>query len=454
MKRNHHVNQPLHPDIVLIHCHDLGRWLNIYGMPNVPSPNIARFAEHSVVFENAHAAAPLCSPARGALFTGMSPYVNGIQGLSHNAWRYRENVLTAPEHLRPLGYHSALIGLQHENVDPTVLGFDECPGQGFLPRVNQVVDATEDWLSQLAPVGTRDPLFLTIGTWEVHRPWPHEDYSPADPAQVDVPDFLPDNAGTRSDIADCYGAISQVDDGFGRLIAALDAALDSENTMVILTTDHGAAFPGGKSTLRDSGTGVTLVIRPPASWEVAPHRVSNVVSHMDVVPTLIDLAGGGAPAELEGVSLLPMLTGEAEGDPGRLVYSAKDYHDTYDPKRAVRSKSFAYIRNYEPGPKLQLAIDLEKSKTRQSMGDAHMEPRPNEELYDRGIDPAEKYNRAGDPEYAHITAEYAAALHEWLTSIGDPIEKAPTPPAPARSRVVDPLPAVGQSATPRASADW
>lgn len=442
------MTQPLHPDVVLIHCHDLGRWLNIYGMTHVPSPNIARFAERSVVFENAHSAAPLCSPARGALFTGMSPYVNGIQGLSHNAWRYRENVLTAPERLRPYGYHSALIGLQHENVDPTVLGFDECPGQGFLPRVNQVVEATEDWLAHLAPAERRDPLFLTVGTWEVHRPWPHEDYSPADPDQVDVPDFLPDNAGTRSDIADFYGAIAQFDDGFGRLMAALDATLDPANTMVILTTDHGAAFPGGKSTLRDSGTGVTLIVRPPVSWGVDPHRVSTVVSHMDLVPTLIELAGGAAPAELEGVSLLPVLRGQSEGDPGRLVYSAKDYHDTYDPKRAVRSASYAYIRNYEPGPNLQLAIDLEKSKTRQMMGDRHLEPRPREELYDRGLDPAEKDNRAEDPAYAHIKEEYAAALHSWLIRIGDPIETAPTPPAPQRSRAVDPLPAVVRSSTP------
>lgn len=440
-EKEYQVTPPLRPDIVLIHCHDLGRWLNIYGMPNVPSPNIARFAERSIVYENAHSAAPLCSPARGALFTGLSPYVNGIQGLAHNAWRYRENVLTAPERLRPFGYHSALIGLQHENVDPTVLGFDECPGQGFLPRVNQVVEAAEDWLCQLPSTGDRDPLFLTVGTWEVHRPWPSDDYIPADPRNVDVPAYLPDTQDTRADIADFYGAISQFDDGFGRLIAAIDRALDPSNTLIVFTTDHGAAFPGAKSTLRDSGTGVTLVVRPPDAWAVEPRRVANVVSHMDVVPTLIQVAGGNVPTELEGVSLLPTLAGESDGDPDRLVYSAKDYHDTYDPKRAVRSKSFVYIRNYEPGPRLQLAIDLEKSKTRRSMGNLHLEPRPEEEFYDRSNDPAEMHNRSEEPEYAIVKAEYAAALHEWLERIGDPIETKPTAPAPARSRATDPLPA-------------
>lgn len=433
------MDKTSNPDIVLIHCHDLGRWLNMYGMPHVPSQHIDDFARQSVVFDNAHAAAPLCSPSRGALFTGVSPYVNGIQGLAHNGWRYRENVLTAPERLRPLGYRSTLIGLQHENVDPRVLGFDECAGLGFLPRVNQVVDATEDWLSQLAPRDQRAPIFLTVGTWEVHRPWLPEDYTPADPALVDVPPYLPDNEGTRSDIADFYGSIEQFDGGFGRLLEAIDATLDPATTMVIFTTDHGAAFPGAKSTLRDPGTGVALIIRPPAAWQVPPRRVRNVVSHVDIVPTLIDLAHGDIPSDLEGESLLPILRGRGEGDPDRMIFAAKDYHDSYDPKRAARSTSFAYIRNYQAGPVLQLAIDLEKSKTRQSMGDEHLAPRPIEEFYDRRVDPAEQDNRAADPAYAEHKEVHLAALRAWLTRVGDPIETQPTAPAPARSRSVDAL---------------
>lgn len=436
-----------HPDVVLIHCHDLGRWLSVYGMPHVPSAHIDRFARQSIVFENAHAAAPLCSPSRGALFTGLSPYANGIQGLAHNGWRYRENVLTAPERLRPLGYRSTLIGLQHENVDPTVLGFDECAGLGFLPRVSQVVEATQRWLGTLLPRDQREPIFLTVGTWEVHRPWPEEDYRPADPALVDVPPFLPDNEGTRADIADFYGSIAQFDDGFGRLLRSIDERLDPSTTMVIFTTDHGAAFPGAKSTLRDPGTGVALIIRPPAAWQPRPRRVESVVSHVDLLPTLIDAADGEIPAELEGQSLLPILFGGEDGDPDRLVYSAKDYHDTYDPKRAVRSVSFAYIRNYEPGPDLQLAIDLETSKTRRSMGDEHLRARPREEFYDRRVDPAELVNRADEPAYAEPMRHFGAALTAWLERVGDPIADRPTAPAPARSRSVDALPAL-QRTTP------
>jgi arylsulfatase A-like enzyme len=429
------------PDIVLIHGHDLGRWLSIYGMSHVPSPNIAAFAADAVVFESAHSAAPLCSPARGALFTGISPHRNGIQGLVHDAWRYREGVVTAPEHLRAAGYHSALIGLQHENVDPTVLGFDECPGLGFLPRSYQAVEATSDWLARVPTAGEREPIFLTIGTWEGHRPWPHDDYEPGEPEKVDVPPYLPDNEHTRRDIADFYGSIRQFDRDFGRLLALIDDHFDADNTMVILTTDHGAAFPRAKSTLYDAGTGVTLIVRPPRSWACPTGRVEALVSHLDVLPTLLDAAGAAIPPELEGISLLPLIRGDTEGDPNRVIFTAKSYHDVYDPKRAARSLSYTYIRNYAAGPRLQLAIDLEKSATRQGMGDDHLGPRPQDEFYDRSVDPDELHDRAKDPSYASLRDNYSTLLSDYLRASGDPITTMPLEPATPRSRAVDALPA-------------
>lgn len=445
------MSSSTHPDVILIHCHDLGRWLPAYGMPHVPAPNISEFADESVVFENAHSASPLCSPARAALFSGISPYRNGVQGLVHNAWRYREGVRTAPELLGQLGYRSALIGLQHESVDPTVLGFDECPGLGFLPRTNQVVEATERWLGQLPGRDQRKPLFLTIGTWEVHRPWGREDYEPTDPSEVDVPGFLPDNEHTRRDIADFYGAIAQLDAGFGRLLAAIDASLGRENAMVVFTTDHGAAFPRAKSTLYDSGTGVSFMIRPPGSWGVSPHRVKNLTSHMDLIPTLLELAGGQAEDWLEGESLLPLLKAATGQEDGRVIFTSKSFHDTYDPKRAARSADYVYIRNYEPGPKLQLAIDLETSHTRKGMGDAHLEPREPEELYDRRVDPLETVNVVHEAKYSEVRARYAELLREWLERTGDPIETSPIEPAPPRTRHVDDLPPVGPIRLPTPS---
>jgi arylsulfatase A-like enzyme len=442
----------IQPDIVLVHAHDLGRWLTVYGNASSPTPRLQEFAERSIVFDDAHASAPLCSPSRGSLFTGLSPHRHGIQGLTHLQWRYREGVRTIPEVLREFGYRSMLIGLQHENVDASVLGFDEVRGAGFLPRGHQVVDDAIKVLPSLPKRADRDPLFLTIGMWEVHRPWPAEDYEPADPTEVAVPAYLPDNADTRADIAAFHGSIAYFDAAIGRLLDAVDRDLDPATTMVVFTTDHGVAFPRAKGTLYDAGTGVSLIIRPPTSWGARSRRSSSLVAHVDLLPTFIDLAGGEPDPQLEGMSLVPELLGTPELAPDRVLVTEKTYHNHYDPIRAVRTSDFVYIRNFVDNPKLTLSADLENSRTRQGMGDAHLEPRPAEELFDRRKDPQELDDVASVDAYAQVREEYSRLLQEWMLATDDPVRHEVVPTPPRRSRETDALPPVAPVISPRLSA--
>lgn len=425
------LSVPAQPNIVLIHCHDLGTWLPCYGMGSVPSPHLNKFADESIVFEHAFATAPLCTPARSSLFTGLQPHQNGLMGLVHSGWRYRPGVETLPELLRPHSYHSALIGLQHEDLDSRVLGYDEVHGLGFLPRAMEVARHTEQWLQQ--PREDSTPFFLTLGTWETHRPWPAEDYEAADPSAVDVPAYLPDNADTRGDIAAFHGSIRQLDEAIGRILGALDASPHAENTLVIFTTDHGAAFPRAKSTLYDSGVQVAFMVRPPRTWEVAPGRRARLTSHLDVAPTLIELAGGEPPQHLVGESFLSALQGEDRTDPTRALVLEKSHHDRYDPIRAIRTDRAKYIRNFRPGPQVPLALDLEESPTRRGMGHL-LPPKPSEELYLLRDDPAELRNLAEEPGFEDLRAELAGRLDHCLRSTADPVLDGdiPAPPVPDR----------------------
>lgn len=423
----------MRPNVVLLHGHDFGRWLPAYGMPSVPAPALTEFARGATVFDNAHATAPLCTPARGSLFTGLSPHRNGLMGLTHHGWTYRPGVATLPEMLRPLGYHTALVGLQHEDHDATVLGFDEVCGLGFLPRALPVADEAVRWLRERHRDGADEPFFLTVGMWEAHRPWPEEDYRHADPARVDVPGHLPDNEHTRADIAAFHGALRQLDEAMGRVLAAVGRNADPANTMVIVTTDHGAAFPGAKGTLYEPGTGVALLVRPPRSWGAAPARYRGLVSHLDIAPTLLEVAGAPPPAHLEGQSLVPALTG-APPDADRFLVTQKTYHDGYDPIRAVRSLRHSYVRNLVPGPRLRLSRDLAESPTALGMDDAHLAPRPREELYDLAGDPFERVNLAESPEHAEIRAELAARLDDWMAAADDPVRHGEVPPPPPAVR--------------------
>ena len=424
------------PDVILIHCHDLGRWLGAYGVHGVPTPHLDRFSESAVVFENAHSAAPLCSPARAALFTGLDPHRNGVEGLSHHGWRYRAGVRTLPERVRSHGYRSVLIGLQHEHPDPDVLGFDEVRGAGFLPRANVVVDDAIEWMMSLAGRDDRLPLFVSVGLWEVHRPWPAEDYPAADPGSVVVPAYLPDAAETREDIAAFYGSIAQMDAAVGRLLDAVDTVFDPAHTVVVFTTDHGAAFPRAKGTLYDAGTGVALLVRAP---DAPARRESAVVSHLDLVPTVLEFSGQLSDDDLDGVSLVPLLREARAADPGRVIFTQKSYHDDYDPIRCARSRDFAFISNLVDGPRLRLSLDLERSITRAAMDQAHLEPRPREEFYDRRVDPDELVNLADDGRYAVAVEEFRSLLESRMRSSHDPACRGGSPLPPRRSREIDAL---------------
>jgi arylsulfatase A-like enzyme len=433
------------PDVILVHCHDLGTWLSCYGMPSVPSPNLARFATESIVFNNAYSTAPLCSPARSSLFTALSPHANGVQGLAHHGWRYRADVRTMPELLSEAGYHSVLVGLQHEHANPAVIGFDELAGVGFLPRALPVAGAVEEYLCERERRSSGQPLLMVAGMWEVHRPWPAEDYNPADPDSVDVPAYLPDNEETRSDIAAFHGSIRQMDEAMGRLIRAVDRHTDPDNTLLIFTTDHGAAFPRAKGTLYDPGVHVAFIVRPPRQWAMEPGRRGALVSHLDVIPTLLEAAGQKVPSRLEGISLRSVLAKDLPADEdARALFFEKTYHDDYDPLRAVRTRRHKLVVNFLPGTAMPISKDLAESATFRGMNDADFPLRPEEELYDLDTDPLERLNLAGDPDAADVRRDLRGRLDAWMQATGDPLLRGPISTPPTQNRHQDALPALEQ----------
>jgi len=207
-------------------------------------------------------------------------------------------------------------------------------------------------------------------------------------------------------------------EAFGRILRAVEANSGDRETLVLLTTDHGIAFPRAKSTLYDSGVKVSFIVRPPASWAVAPARRAALTSHLDIVPTLLDAAGAAAPAGLPGRSIRPLLTSEPAED-SRVLYLEKTYHDGFDPMRAVRDSDSKLIRNYAQGPARQ-PLDIEQSTTHRGMPQEPLPDRPREELYDLVSDPDELRNVIGQPGYAPLQRRLAELLDSHLIETDDP----------------------------------
>ncbi|MGJ0119506.1 sulfatase family protein [Williamsia sp. MIQD14] len=408
---------PTRDSVLFVHWHDLGRHLACYGAAGVVSPHLDALAAAGVLLTDAHAAAPLCSPARGALFTGRYPHSTGLIGLAHHGFEYHDDVRTLPAILSAAGWTTQLFGMQHESSDPARIGFDDWDVSDS--RCDHVVARSQEWLTEH---GTDGPFLLTAGFFETHRPYPADEYPPEDPAGVTVPPFLPDARPVREDIAGLQASVTKADAAVGRLLQTVtDLGLD-DSTWIVFITDHGVAFPRAKSTLYEAGTGVACIIRPPSARGVAPHHYSDLFSGVDLSPTLLDALGLDVPDDMEGFSHAAEMFGEdpAPADPVRSeLFTEKTFHDSFDPIRAVRTPTHRYIENYARRPALSLPLDILDSPSALALDGSQDLPRPERELYDLRTDPLERTNLAEDPAHADLRDDLAARLHTWRTDTGD-----------------------------------
>ena len=414
------MTEPRRDNLLIVHWHDLGRYLGVYGHEDVLSPRLDRLAAEGILFTRAHATAPLCSPSRGSLFTGRYPQSNGLVGLAHHGWEYRTGVRTLPRILSESGWHTALFGMQHETSYPSTLGFDEFDVSNSY--CEYVVEHANRWLSD----PPSEPFLLTAGFFETHRPYPRDRYEPANADDVRVPDYLPDTGDVRQDLAEFYGSISVADAAVGRLLDTLAETGLDRNTWVVFMTDHGPALPRAKSTLYDAGTGIAMIVRPPLASALPPRVYDELVSGVDLLPTLLEILGVDIPTEVDGLShARNLLAAPVENAIVRsAVYTTKTYHDSFDPIRAIRTKEYSYIENYAARPMLDLPWDIAESAPGRTMAPLVLGERPQRELYDLAEDPTESHNLLGPgaTDKAEVIAnDLSLLLNDWRQKTNDVI---------------------------------
>jgi N-sulfoglucosamine sulfohydrolase len=433
------------PNIVVVICHDLGRHLGCYGVTGVRSPHIDAFAATGVRFEHSFCSAPQCSPSRAALWTGRFPHANGVVGLTHGGF---ENDLNPDEKhfaqvLRASGYDTHLFGAQHEARTPERCGHEHIHGSGPCGRI-----AAEfaGWLSQVDDSGPL--IFAQVNFFEPHRPFPHDDVQPMSPDRQAVPAYLPDIPEVREDLADMEASIASADRAFGEIVRAIQSSRIADNTLLLFTADHGIAFPHAKMTLYDPGIEVPLILAGPGIPAGSVRH--ELISHVDVMPTLLALAGTAGPPNLQGRSFSGLLT-QADYVPNELIFAEKTYHTYYDPMRAVRSRRWKLIANFECAPWQETSPDytnnakgyVEVSKALNVP--CELQYHPPFELYDLDNDPCEQRNLADDPRHRTTRDDLICSLRDWMKATGDPLLKGPMSQGAYRVRMQE-FQRIGQEA--------
>ena len=415
------------PNIIVFITHDQGQFLGCYDTPQTPNslrtPNLDKLANDGIRFTNYFCTAPQCSPSRGSIQTSLYPHQNGLMGLVNKGWTLPPHNKTIPMYLRENGYTTHLLGLQHESIDAKTLGYDT-----ISKRMKDYKYDTKTMLNEYKNFfedhkNDKKPFYANLGVIEIHRPfdiWSE----PVDSKKVLVPPFLPESDGVREDLGLFYGIINPVDETIGKIKEILENTGLRENTLFIYTTDHGAPFPRAKCTLYDPGIKTLLIMNCPNNVYFSGGKVfDQMISNIDLMPTLLDFVGADIPGNIEGKSFLPLLKDDML--PFRSeVFTEKTYHEIYDPMRSVRTRAFKYIHNYEPSQNLyQIPIYMERSLSGPDLMDKAKKQRPKEELYDLKEDPNEINNLAYNLAYNDILLELRQKLSNWMKKTNDPLLK-------------------------------
>lgn len=398
------------PNIIEIIWHDLGQHLNCYGWDNVNSPHLNQLAEEGTMLTNMFCTAPQCSPSRSSIMTGCYPHSNGMMGLAHLGWGYNKGQRTITQILKENGYKTFLNGFQHEADRKSDQYLKEKLGYDHI--LSDTADFFKNRIAQDAP------FFLSIGFSDVHRPNVAE-VSQKDIDNAELPAYIPGNDGTKKDMAQFEKMIEKADRKVGKILDKIKNTGLEEDTIIFFTTDHGPEFNRAKMTLYDPGIKVATILKWPG--KIPANRVlAGMYSNIDILPTILDLAGITIPEFIQGESFKGSLTGREEKSRDYVI-AEKTYHVIYDPMRCIRTDNYKYILNYRPAVPIQVSVQHSFRMGFDLAGQLYGKKRDEEELYDLNNDPEEKNNLAYNEKYLQVKEVLKNKLLTVLRETGDPL---------------------------------
>lgn len=406
-------------------------------LPNT-TPAIDAFAESSLKFLHAHVQVGNCMPSRNVMFSGLFPHTNRVEGFYQ---------IKDPDYpvlcqlMQQAGYYSAIRGKATHSTpyypfpwDAELIAED---GSKFAPK-----DVASYYTSTKAGIAAsrkaNKPFFLSINISDPHKPFWGQGAETDRPsrvftaAEVPIPGYLVDTPAVRDELALYYSTVRRADDCFGNVMRALNESGLQDQTIVIFLSDHGMPLPFAKTQLYHHSTHTPLLIRWPGVTMPGSTNSSEMISCIDVLPTLLDVIGEESPDHLQGRSFLPLLHGHSQ--PQR-EFVFKEYNQNSGgachPIRAVQSKRYLYLWNpWSDGQRIfrsatQATVtykqmqQLAKTDPAVAARLALLDHRVPEEFYEIAADPDALNNLIDSPQHQQVIEEFRAALQSWMQSTED-----------------------------------
>lgn len=393
------------------------------------TPNLQQLASAGMRFDRAFLTCSSCSPSRCSIVTSLYPHQTGAAELHQPLPADR---VTFAQCLHEQGYYTAAAGKWH-------LG--NAAQQGFDKIAGGKPSGCEQWVQTLAERPRDKPFCLWLAALDAHR-----DYDPKslpnvnDPSSVSVPPFLPDTPEVRRDLANYYDELTRLDDYLGQVLAELERQKVADNTVVIFLADNGRAFPRCKTTLYDSGIRTPLIVRWPGKVKAGTVN-EQLVSSLDLAPTVLEAAGVTPPKAFVGRSMVKLLSdAPADYQHRDAIFAERHWHDYAASQRAIRTRNFLYIRNDLPKHPRTPPADAVRSPTYVTMralqadgklapeqATCFVSPAPSEELYDVQNDPHCLHNLAANSDQEGTLKQLRDRLTTWARETNDTLPSVFTP---------------------------
>ncbi|KAA5541122.1 sulfatase [Roseiconus nitratireducens] len=429
------------PNVIFFIADDVS-WndFGCYGNQAARTPNIDRLAENGIRFDQAYLTASSCSPSRSSIITGRYPHNNGKAAELHQP--ISVHLPWFPERLRQAGYYTALSGKHH------MTSTEPGEGQSGRPTAFDHVDAgrvkgnsggSANWLQVTQQRPKDQPFFFWFASYDAHRGWDgdgqwnEQAYGPIHrPADVVVPPFLSDDPQTREDLASYYNEVTRFDYHIGVVVEELRRQGVLDQTLLFVLADNGRPFPRAKTRLHDSGMKTALVAHWPdgIAWTGASDQLVSVI---DLAPTVLSVAGCEIPETFQGVSMVPLLK-DPQASIRRYAFSEHNWHDYEAFGRGVRDGRFLLVFNQRVSLPWQGPADSVRSPSHQRLralqqsgkltaaqADVFLAPRPAVALYDTQNDPNQLVNLAGSEPFAEVEERLVGVLERWMEETGDSV---------------------------------
>ena len=424
---------PSRPNIVWISNEDMSPHIGAYGDALARTPVLDRLAKESIRYTRAFTTAPVCAPSRAAIITGMYQTAIGAQHMRTTEDRVLElpgpylavppfYVKAFPEYLRTAGYYTSnRAKTDYQFGVPFTIWDDLGPGAHWRNRP----DRSQPFFSVFNLEVTHESQIFPTSPARKGKPLV------TNPASISVPPYYPDTPLVREELARMYDNIADMDGQVGEILRQLESDGLADNTIVFYWSDHGDGVPRSKRSLYDSGLLVPLMIRwPTMSPAIAGSVNDQLVSTIDLAPTVLAVAGVEIPTHLQG----RVLVGTKAAPAPEFVFAARDRMDIeYDMMRSARDGRFLYIRNVAPelpyaghiiyrnqSNIMQEWLRLQAERALTGAAALWMRTsRPAEELYDTTADPHQIRNLAADMAHRQTLERMRRAVTDWMTRIND-----------------------------------